>query len=163
MIISEDLVQYMSEGAKSCLRIIDRLSLIEGEETNIYTIDLDMSPLKIEQSEGEGENKVAKLTKRINRKTLFNRILTGQSDEWNDFVTDDEDWHLMRAKFTDEFFQEYNKAYNSYQDGDWLEAKIQFENCQEILGEEDKPSKRFVNKMKKHKYVMPEDWNFLVD
>lgn len=162
MIISGDLVEYMTDNAKANLRIIDRVSFIEGQEMNIYTVDIDLLSLKIEDSP-ELEKTQMKMEKRLARKTLNNRIIEGVSNEWDDYEEKDEDWVIMRNKFTQEFFDMYNEGYIAYVNGDWKAAKEHLEEAQRLIGETDRPSTRILNLISKHNYEKPDDWVYIRD
>lgn len=163
IIISGDLVDHMSDNAKSNLRIIDRVSFIEGQEMNIYTVDIDLNSLKIEETAEENEKNILKIEKRILRKQLHARIVDGTSNEWDDYEDKDPDWTIMRNKYSQEFFDLYNEGYLAYINGDWKTSKEHLEEAQRVLGEQDRPSTRLLSLMSKHNFNKPEDWVFVKD
>lgn len=163
IIISGDLVDHMSDNAKSNLRIIDRVSFIENQEMNIYTVDLDLASLKIEESAPENEKNQMRMEKRIARKQLNNRIVEGVSNEWDDYEENDPDWPIMRNKYSQEFFDMYNEGYLAYVNGNWKASKEHLEEAQRVLGEPDRPSTRILSLMSKHNFEKPDDWVFIKD
>ena len=162
IIISGDLVDYMSKEARDNLRIIDRVSFIEGEEMNIYTADVDLSALKIEESI-EVEKGTAKFEKRLERKKLFNNIQDGTSNVWADYEKNDNDWCIMRQKYNEEFFTNYGYGYEAYKNGKWKEARDLLEEAQKCLGEMDRPSSRILGIMSKYNFEKPDDFVFTKD
>jgi class 3 adenylate cyclase len=48
LVISGDFISYLSEEARKRVRLIDKLVGENGEEETVYTVDIDMSDLKIE-------------------------------------------------------------------------------------------------------------------
>lgn len=161
MIISEDLVGYMTERAKEALRIIDRVKLIEDRMMNIYTVDIDLQSLKIEETNAleELENdKMYKFQKRYERQEILARMMEGATDMWLDYEDNDEDWAIMRNKYPFEFFERYRLGFANYISGDWHQAKTDLEEAQRILGESDRPSTRILGIMNKYNYERPEDY-----
>ena len=165
IIISQDLVSYMSEEARINLRPIDYIKLIDERFMNIYTVDIALADLKIESEESQDmeEDKLLKFQIRNERKQHLINLLNGETNQWKDYEEFDEDWAVMRSKYSDEFFIEYKKGFDNYVIGNWKEAKINFEEAINILGDSDKPSKRFIDIIVKYNYVKPEDWNGEID
>jgi hypothetical protein len=164
IIISGDLVDYMSEDARSALRVIDKVSFIDKEEMNIYTVDVDLNSLSIETELKEEEmenNKIYKFQKRNERKEMINNMLLGLTNQWIDYEENNEDWEIMRRKYKQEFFDLYLKGFNNYILGNWEEAKEDLNNAVNVLGEPDRPSLRILGIMQRYGYVMPIDWDIL--
>jgi hypothetical protein len=42
---------------------------------------------------------------------------------WNDYITNDPDYNIMRSRFTEPFYNMYNLGFKEYEQGDWEEAK----------------------------------------
>ena len=164
MIISGELVNYMSDNAKLALRVIDKVSFIEGQEMNIYTVDIDLQSLKIEDSpdqENDESNLLFKFQKRTERRDLLNKIMKCETNQWIDYEECNEDWIIMRSKYPLEFFEVYQQGFDNYLNGNWDEAKDDLEQCQRILGDTDRPSTRILAIMQKYGFVMPNEWNIL--
>lgn len=163
MIISGDLVDHMTETAKNSLRVIDRVSLIEGKEMNLYTVDINLQSLKIEEVDVDIEKNdiMNKFDRRVARKELINSMLEGTSNMWKDYEETDEDWVILRQKYPLEFFEEYHKGYTNYIEGNWSQSKAQLEKAQSILGDMDRPSMRILHKMGKHGFIKPSNWSVL--
>lgn len=162
IIISNDIAKHMSENARNNLRIIDVINLIdEEEETKIYTIDLDINALSIEEEDyNEFQDFELKLSKRYAKKKLLLDMLNNKSNIWENYENSDNDYHIMRKKYTQNFFDLYNQGFESYIKGNWKEAKNYFEECNNELDTPDRPATRILSIMSKHMFVMPEGWKF---
>lgn len=165
MIVSGDLVDHMTDLAKNSLRVIDRVSLIEGKEMNLYTVDINLQSLKIEEVDVDLEKNdiMNKFDRRVARKELITSMMEGNSNMWKDYEETDEDWVILRQKYPQEFFEEYFKGYTNYIEGNWILSKSQLEKAQSILGDMDRPSIRILNKMGKHGFNKPSNWSVLDD
>ena len=181
LVISGEFISFLSEDAKKRVRIIDRLFGENGEEETVYTVDIDLSPLKIEEKDPEMEEnnnnegntnkegtttlvnaisvkKLEKYKKRIKRKMNYEDAINGVRKIWVEFEDADEDYALMRRKYTKEFYDFYNLGFNHFQDGDWLKAKIYFEKAHEVLGDKDGPTENLMRIMKENNFTRPNDW-----
>lgn len=161
IIISDDIAKHMSENARNNLRIIDVINLIDEEETKIYTIDLDINALSIEEEDyNEYQDFDLKLEKRYKKKKLLLDILNNKSNVWENYENTDNDYHIMRNKFSQNFFDLYNKGFEAYIKGNWKDAKSFLEACNNELDTPDRPATRILSIMSKHMFVMPEGWKF---
>lgn len=161
IIISNDIAKHMSENARNNLRIIDVINLIDEEETKIYTIDLDINALSIEEEDyNEYQDFELKLAKRYAKKKLLLDMLNNKSNIWENYENSDNDYHIMRKKYTQNFFDLYNQGFEAYIKGNWKEAKNYFEECNNELDTPDRPATRILSIMSKHMFVMPEGWKF---
>ena len=165
LLLSEDFYNYLGNDLKCYLRIIDKISFIDNNEMDVYTIDLDLSVLSIEEEDAidyqDENNKLYKFHKRNERKEKINLILQGKTNQWKTFIENDEDWHLMRMKYINEFYEYYNKGYVSYKKGKWNDAKFELETAQKVLGSTDKACIRMLAIMNKYNFVRPNDWSII--
>jgi len=164
LIIHESIVEKMTPLAKSFTRRIDKIKLGEQEqEFLIYTIDLDLSLLKIEEKPSEekymGINpKILKILKRHNRIDNKNDAFKGLYNVFEDFLENDADFKTANSKFTKEFYDEYNLGFDDFINGKWKEAKAHFERSNQILGEIDQPTNSIINFMSEHHFEPGHDW-----
>jgi class 3 adenylate cyclase len=179
LVISGDFISYLSEEARKRVRLIDKLVGENGEEETVYTVDIDMSDLKIEdrdpddgeQNQNDGNKdaptnlmnaisakKLEKYKKRMKRKMNYEDAINGVRKIWQEFEDADEDYAIMRRKYTKEFYDFYNLGFNHFQDGDWLKAKIYFEKANEVLGDKDGPTENLMRIMKENNFTRPADW-----
>jgi len=165
LILSGPLIKHMSEGSRKFIRPIDCIKFNEGEDPiRIYTIDIDMNVLKIEDAPAENEKEVVdrfeKVGKRIKRKNYYKKVVIKKTIKaWEDFLATDENVVPMRKKFKQEFFDQYNKAFELYVSGDWEKAKEEFELAENILGDKDGPSQCILEYMKKDFNFKSTDWH----
>jgi hypothetical protein len=98
----------------------------------IYTIDLDLSLLKIEEEDEENvkviDSKLKRYVVRQERKAYYEQAMNCEFSVWNDFLENDIDFKLVNRKFTPEFYQEYNIGFDCFIDGKWEEARSHFES-----------------------------------
>lgn len=179
LVISGDFISYLSEEARKRVRLIDKLVGENGEEETVYTVDIDMSDLKIEERDpDDGEQnqneankdaptnimnaisakKLEKYKKRMKRKMNYDDAINGVRKIWQEFEDADEDYAIMRRKYTKEFYDFYNLGFNHFQDGDWLKAKIYFEKANDVLGDKDGPTENLIRIMKENNFTRPADW-----
>jgi hypothetical protein len=60
---------------------------------------------------------------------MYEETISGKSNPWLEFTRNDIDWHIMRSKYTQEFYQLYNMGIQEYISGDWEQAKNYFEQA----------------------------------
>jgi class 3 adenylate cyclase len=178
LVISGEFINHVSEEARKRCRVIDKLVGDNGEEEYLYTVDFDLNALKIEEYNVDEEKnqanavvkdeknlaallsnkKLEKYKKRMTRKLNYEDAINCQRPIWKDYEDTDEDYAIMRKKYTPEFYENYKIGFNSFQDGDWQKAKLYFENAQEILGDKDGPTENLMRIMKESNFVKPHDW-----
>lgn len=172
LVLSDKFVEHLTEDAQRELRMID---LINGDEPiGLYTVDLDLTNLTIEDEESElqelfGDDaangnttamkRFARYHKRMNRKKNLDDALSfpPKKNNWLDYVENSEDFTLMRQSFPEEFYEYYNEGFDEYHFGDWGVAKELLEKVLEIRSN-DLPTLRMMKTMKEHNYIKPPTW-----
>lgn len=167
ILISSSVATYMSDEARRNLRIVDKLNLIEGEELELYTIDLDLGALKIEQPpmtiDESTKDVLSKYQKKNMRKERMTQIMKGTTTLWAEFEETFLEWTIIRGKYSRDFFDKYNFGYSNFIKGNWSQSKVELEACQKMLGEADRPSVRILGIMGKHNFILPLNWNAQVE
>ena len=79
---------------------------------------------------------------------------------WNDYVQTDKDWEKMRMSYSNSFYKYYNKGFDEFHFGDWPKAKELLEKALDIK-EDDMPTKRMLDIIKKYNNVKPENFRNL--
>lgn len=178
LVISGEFIKFCSPDMQKRARIIDKFVGENNEEETVYTVDIDITALKIEDHDPEEDNesndlmrdnvtsvvnaiamkKLEKYKKRIKRKMNYDDAVKGTRKVWKEFDENDLDYAIMRRKFTPEFYENYNYGFEMFMNGDWLEAKRYFEFASEILGDKDGPTENLIHIMKENNFVRPHDW-----
>ena len=165
LIMSGDFYDYLSEDAKRAVRLLDIFRTKSGEVTRLYSIDLDLECIPIEKKKDSmfKETNVEKKMEIIKQKRKMAKILYDdivlrhKSDIWNEFVSDEEEFRMVREKYPDEFIDLYNHGMELFRKGDWEEAKNLLNNALEIMGD-DPACKINLEYMEKHNFVAPNNW-----
>ena len=166
LIMTDKFVENLSENAQKKCRIVD---IINGDETiGFYTIDLDLSALTIDEEESDSQNffnadevtrKMTKYQKRMKRKKNIDDAMANPPKRkfWLDFEESSEDFAAMRNIYTDQFYEFYNEGFDEFNFGNWKKAKRLLEEVLKIKND-DKPTLRMLEKMKRYNYVKPAGW-----
>ena len=85
-------------------------------------------------------------------------VIRHKSDIWNEFVTDEDEFRLVREKYPDEFVDIYNSGMEAFKKGSWEEAKKLLTNAQELINEEDPAFKINLEYMEKYNFTAPNNW-----
>ena len=175
LVMSEDFVMYLSDAARNITRVMDVNLTDNGESRYVYTVDLDLSSLKIEEKEKEdnfnlsevndkdnlikhiSKKKMEKYKKRIRRRKNYDDAINCTIDVWKNYEETDEDYFTIRKKFNSEFYALYNKGFLCYLNGEWIQAKVLFEKAQHVIGEMQY-LKNILDYMRDYNYIMPYDW-----
>lgn len=56
----------------------------------------------------------------------YEGAMEGQFKVWEDFLNKNEDFPYLMRKYTPEFFNEYNKGFDCYLEGNWKQALVHF-------------------------------------
>ena len=176
LVISGEFIKFVSDDARLRARIIDKFIGENGEEETVYTVDIDITALKIEDTDSDEDieivqqhnstniinaismKKLEKYKKRLKRKLNYDDAINGRRNVWREFEESDFDYSIMRRKFTEEFYENYNIGFENFMTGDWLLAKKYFETAEEILGDKDGPTENLMHIMKEYNFVRPHDW-----
>ena len=166
LIMSGDFYDYLSEDAKRYVRLLDIFKTKSGEITRLYSIDLDLECVQIEKKKDSmfKENNAEKKMEIIKQKRKMAKILYDdivirhKSDIWNEFVTDEDEFRLVREKYPDEFVDIYNSGMEAFKKGSWEEAKKLLTNAQELINGDDPACKINLEFMEKYNYTAPNNW-----
>ena len=166
LIMSGDFYDYLSEDAKRYVRLLDIFKTKSGEITRLYSIDLDLECIQIEKKKDSmfKENNAEKKMEIIKQKRKMAKILYDdivirhKSDIWNEFVTDEDEFRLVREKYPDEFVDIYNSGMEAFKKGSWEEAKKLLTNAQELINGDDPACKINLEFMEKYNYIAPNNW-----
>ena len=130
------------------------------EPVKLYTIDLDLSGLKIvkdkHNSLSKQDLKEQKVQARIERNRYREMAFSNQVQVSNKFELDN-DIKIMRQHITKEFLVAFKFGFDSYIAGDWKQAKIYFEKALEIRIL-DNPAKLLISVMQENSFRAPDSW-----
>ena len=173
LIMTDRFVENLSNEAQKKTRILD-IYYDENETIGFYTIDFDTKELlnddefldieleNIEENKKTSANamkKIKRFKKRFERRKNIEMATSFPPKKyfWNDFEQNDKDWEKMRMNFNDDFFKYYNKGFDEFHFGDWSLAKKYLEKALRNK-DDDKPSQRMLDIMKKYNYIKPEQF-----
>ena len=105
----------------------------------------------------EREKKIKRVKERLNRNKIRENAFSG-SIEVSTLFANDKDIQLMIKPFSQEFREQYKKAFNLYSRGNWKEAKYEFEYTKDLCNEADPLSDFHLKFMKEHDFKAPKDW-----
>ena len=165
LIMSGDFYDYLSEDAKSYVRLLDIFKTKSGKITRLYSIDLDLENIPVEKKKDSmfKEDNIEKKYELIKQKRKISKILYDdivlrhKSDIWNEFVSEDEEFKLIREKYPDDFIDDYNNGMEEFKKGNWNEAKNLLTSAQELIGD-DPATKLNLEFMEKHNFIAPNNW-----
>ena len=166
LIMSGDFYDYLSEDAKSYVRLLDIFKTKSGQITRLYSIDLDLENIPIEKKKDSifKEDNIEKKWELIKQKRKISKIfyddivLRHKSDIWNEFVNDEDEFRLVREKYPDNFVDDYNNGMEQFRKGNWFEAKNLLTTALETVGGDDPATKLNLEFMGKYNYMAPENW-----
>jgi len=166
LIMSGDFYDYLSEDAKAYVRLLDIFKSKSGQIIRLYSIDLDLENIPIEKQKDSmfKENNIEKKWEIIKQKRKISKILYDdivirhKSDIWNEFVSEDDDFKLVRENYPNEFVETYNNGMEEFKKGNWLEAKDLLTSAQELIEGEDPAIKLNIEYMEKYKFLSPHTW-----
>ena len=171
LVMTDKFVENLSNEAQKNTRILDICYDDEDGPIGFYTMDFETEDISDEEeldieSDNAERNKKASAMKRIKRfKKRFERrqnlematSIPPKKYFWNEFEQGDKDWEKMRMNFRDEFFKYYNRGFDEFHFGDWSHAKELLEKTLKYK-EDDNPTKRMLEIMKKYNYIKPENF-----
>ena len=166
LIMSGDFYDYLSEDAKSYVRLLDIFKTKSGQITRLYSIDLDLENIPIEKKKDSmfKEDNIEKKWELIKQKRKISKILYDdivlrhKSDIWNEFVSEEDEFRLVREKYPDNFVEDYNNGMEQFRKGNWFEAKNLLTTALETVGGDDPATKLNLEFMGKYNYMAPENW-----
>jgi len=79
-------------------------------------------------AQSSNEYKYQRYLKRHLKKILIEKLYEENHSVWKDYIEDDVQFKKTRKIFNSSFYEEYNKGYCNYKNGNWGEAKKYFEN-----------------------------------
>lgn len=165
MLVSERVRELVRDPLKSMMRQLDCIK-VKGSDVDlpVYTIDLDVSEyFYVSQTDQPQEltgieKKKERMKLRKQRDMLKERLYTGQISI-KTLVLKDQDIVIMRKRFQNDFFREWNAGINSYLRGDWKTAKDRLSKTRHmVIGFEDKPSETILAYMESYNFESPKDW-----
>lgn len=167
ILISNSVVDFMSELAKNQLRKIDKVYIKgnQGTTMDLYTFDINVKALEIERKkDAENLSGIEKKKQKImnrNKRDFFRQKVFEGKRTIIDVFKKDKDIRKMREIWEhSDFFFEWKRAYEAYGQGDWETARILLERCEQYtIGYEDKPSRVLINFIDENGREPPENWN----
>lgn len=167
LLISDTLFVCLSRRIKDYCRPVD-WALFSGktEPLKLYTIDVkpDNIPLEDESEYlaslymNVREKKIKRVRERMKRNKIRENAFSGDCEVSKLFMVD-KDIQLMTKPFSQQFREQYRKAYNLYIKGDWPEAKVQFEATKKLVKEAPDPlSDNHLKTMAEYNFKAPKDW-----
>lgn len=171
MLFSQEVINLCSEEAALRCRQIDKVCVQGAKKPmRIYTIDLDIQPLEVQNG---GRDKIIKNLFKIRQLREIRKSEKWSEDfyVWEAF-TSDLDIKRMRARYSAEFFQRFATAMRNYEVGQWLAARDMFLTChyqpKDNLGAwpvqmqqdwpEDAPTVTLLKFMERTSFEPPVEW-----
>ena len=140
------------------MRQIDRVTVKRSDvPLDLYTVDLDPSELQLEPLERVNLSRHEKKLKRVRARQLKNQLrkdaISGQMPISTLFETDP-DLVQMRAPYPRSFYEQFEKGFKLYIDGDWANSKIEFEKIEF----RDYPTLNLLDIMSDNDFKKPKGW-----
>jgi hypothetical protein len=162
ILMSEPLVRFCNAPFRKKFRPVDNV-MFQGSQrpTRLYTVDLDYENVEVD-SEAKDRKKrhVNKLSSREQREKMKMRKLEPEYQVHKVFAAD-KNVLEMRERYSEEFFQEYEKGYMNYEAGEWNVAGEVLRRTVSMLSDqmnEDGPSRALLNFIESHNYQAPHGW-----
>lgn len=165
ILFSDEVREAAGEGMKNMMRQIDTVKFkgIDAE-IPIWTIDVEISPyFYANTTEIEVLTSVEKKIERRDDRLKKEKLLAQVTEDPNyvkNLILKDQEIQLMRKRFTNEFFREWQAGFTSYTKGEWEIAKKKFEKTLHMIPDrEDKPSRALLTFMEELNNNPPQEWN----
>jgi len=170
LLLSDKVRELIRDPLKSMLRQIDCLKLKNWESPiGIFTIDADIGEYFYLMADSEDdkvktgtEKKRERIELRKSRDLLKEKLFSGEWDV-KTLIMQEDDMMMIRKRYPNDFFREWNAGVNAYLRGEWTSAQKRLSKTLRMLstsGTEwiDHPSQTLLNFMQKYDFVAPESW-----
>lgn len=156
ILLSGSLYDILSDDLKYICRLID-VVLVKGskEPVRLYTVDvnLNLTPQKDDNSNLQGKEK-RKMQEKKKESLKKEGELRGNISRWilgkNSFR------ELLNTGRNDDFYINWNFAFENYLSGNWQLACETFQECLKL--DDDGPGKTLIAYIKSLNYIPPEGW-----
>ena len=133
LILSGDLVDYLTEDSKKYVRLLDQVKYKDGEKVRYYTVDMNLAVLethKMSEEEKEANEspnvKLEKVMQRRKRaKYLYKKVMDNKIIPWKRFENN-RDFVNTRKLYTGGFIDNYNRGMEMFIKGEWRKAEGYF-------------------------------------
>ena len=133
LILSGDLVDYLTEDSKKYVRLLDQVKYKDGEKVRYYTVDMNLAVLethKMSEEEKEANEspnvKLEKVMQRRKRaKYLYKKVMDNKIIPWKQFENN-RDFVNTRKLYTGGFIDNYNRGMEMFIKGEWRKAEGYF-------------------------------------
>lgn len=162
LLMSGFVADLMGDEMKAKCRQVDTVTIPGNSgKFKLFTCDLDFNLVDLEEEKKRVltpmEEKLKRVKARLKRDRDRKKTYEGSIKIVNKFELD-EDITKMREPFTPKFYEEFNKGFNYYIEGNWDSAREILEKMEEIRGTADGPSMSLIRVMQEHNYKAPADW-----
>eukprot|EP00418_Pyrodinium_bahamense_P049932 CAMPEP_0179173142 /NCGR_PEP_ID=MMETSP0796-20121207/85425_1 /TAXON_ID=73915 /ORGANISM="Pyrodinium bahamense, Strain pbaha01" /LENGTH=1058 /DNA_ID=CAMNT_0020876339 /DNA_START=138 /DNA_END=3312 /DNA_ORIENTATION=+ len=164
ILMSEAIVRACSRNFSYYFRPVDNVKLRGSKApTRLFTVDLDMQALSVEQSAQRPRNECRRSASQRyqDRQQREERKLQKLDSDYlvHEHFSTDRYIRKMRAAYELDFFQEFEKGYVNYESGEWDVATSLFERTVGMLeGIVDGPSSVLLEYMRGFDYQAPPRW-----
>jgi len=162
ILMSEPLVRFCNPPFRKHFRPVDHV-MFQGSKTptRLYTVDLDYENVEVDSDRLDRKKRhVDRHESREHREKVKMRKLEPDYQVHKIFVTD-KNVLVMRERYSEEFFQEYEKGYMNYEAGEWNVASEVLRRTRSMLCvdmDEDGPSRALLDFMSRHDFQAPFGW-----
>lgn len=160
ILLAQSVYDLLGERMADKCRLIDNVVITgSAQPMNLYSVDCDYMSIKVDKSE---PLQITWNSKQRFRARQFNESQKTEMKSSECVIADifdkDANIKVMRRRFTQEFFQNFNMGYQNYAEGEWAVARRMLVSTQCLLGVEDGPSSALLRFMEEHQYERPKDW-----
>lgn len=160
ILLASSVFELLGERMAEKCRLIDNVVITGSPRPmNLFSVDCDYMSIKVDKSE---PLQITWNSRQRFRARQFNEsVKTGLKKEDTSIVEifdKDGNIKVMRRRFTQEFFQNFNMGYQNYAEGEWAVARRMLVSTQTLLGVEDGPSSALLRFMKEYQFERPKDW-----
>jgi len=160
ILLAQSVYELLGERMADKCRLIDNVVITGSTQPmNLFSVDCDYMSIKVDKSE---PLQITWNSKQRFRARQFNESQKANIKSLDCVIADifdkDANIKVMRRRFTQEFFQNFNMGYQNYAEGEWAVARRMLVSTQCLLGVEDGPSSALLRFMEEHQYERPKDW-----